>query len=271
MLEWANPAGHPPVSQPETALEKSEKPDRAQKRDMLKQNLLALIQQNGEGVRLPSERELSERLGVARETLRRSLRELEKDGLLQRKQGAGTFVSGQALVKQFQLISFSEDMRERGLTPSSEVLSTRTIRAGAKLAHKLKIVPGAYAIELRRLRYANDEPMALETVFLVQEALPGFDASLLSTHSLYELIERNYNLHIKSATQQIHATVLAEEEADLLDVAPFSPALLVERQVTASNGRIFEYGKSLYRADRYRFEVSMLRPAPREAGSDDER
>lgn len=252
----------------EKHLEKAEKPDRAQKRDLLKQNLLTLIQQNGEGVRLPSERELSERLGVARETLRRSLRELEKDGLLQRKQGAGTFVSGQALVKQFQLISFSEDMRERGLTPSSEVLSTRVIRVGAKLAQKLKMVPGANAIEIRRLRFANDEPMALETVFLVQDALPNFDPSLLATHSLYELIERNYNLHIKSATQQIHATVLNEDEADLLDVAPFSPALLVERQVTTSNGKIFEYGKSLYRADRYRFEVSVLRPA-QDGASDD--
>lgn len=250
-------------------LDKADKPDRAQKRDMLKQSLLNMIQQNGEGGRLPSERELSERLGVARETLRRSLRELEKDGLLQRKQGAGTFVSGQALVKQFQLISFSEDMRERGLTPSSEVLSTRVVRAGAKLAHKLRIIPGAHAIELRRLRYANDEPMALETVFLVQDALPDFDASQLATHSLYELIERRYNLHIKSATQQIHATVLSEDEADLLDVAPFSPALLVERQVTASNGRIFEYGKSLYRADRYRFEVDMLRPVVQDSARDD--
>lgn len=250
-------------------LDKVDKPDRAQKRDMLKQSLLGMIQQNGEGGRLPSERELSERLGVARETLRRSLRELEKEGLLQRKQGAGTFVSGQALVKQFQLISFSEDMRERGLTPSSEVLSTRVVRAGAKLAHKLRIIPGANAIELRRLRFANDEPMALETVFLVQDALPDFDASQLATHSLYELIEHRYSLTIKSATQQIHATVLSEDEADLLDVAPFSPALLVERQVTASNGKIFEYGKSLYRADRYRFEVDMLRPVAPDSSRDD--
>lgn len=242
-------------------MEKPEKLDRAQKRDILKQNLLHLIQQNGEGVRLPSERELSEKLGVARETLRRSLQELEKDGLLQRKQGAGTFVSGQAWFKQFQLISFSEDMRERGLTPSSEMLSTRVIRAGAKLAQKLKIVPGAESFEIRRLRLANGEPMALETVFLVKDKLPNFDPALLATHSLYELIERNYNLRIKSATQQIHATVLDEDEADLLDVAPFSPALLVERQVLTSTGDIFEFGKSLYRADRYRFEVSVLRPA----------
>jgi GntR family transcriptional regulator len=242
-------------------MDKSEKLDRAQKRDILKQSLLNIIQQNGEGVRLPSERELSEKLGVARETLRRCLHALEEEGVLQRKQGAGTFVSGQAWIKQFELISFSEDMRERGLTPSSEVLSYLVIKAGAKLAQKLKVMPGAPILEIRRLRLANEEPMALETVYLVQDKLPDFEPTLLASHSLYDLIERNYGLQIKSATQQIHATVLSEDEADLLDVAPFSPALLVERQVMTSNGDIFEYGKSVYRADRYRFEVCVLRPS----------
>jgi DNA-binding FadR family transcriptional regulator len=72
-------------------------PGRAQRRDTLRRQLLDLIQLQGEGGRLPPERELSERLGVARETLRRGLDQLQAEGLLQRRQGAGTFVAGAPL------------------------------------------------------------------------------------------------------------------------------------------------------------------------------
>lgn len=235
--------------------------DRAQKREQLKQNLLALIQQNADGGRLPPERELSERFDVARETLRRCLRELEAEGLLERKQGAGTFVSGQPVVKRPQLISFSEDMRARGFVPSSELLSTATVAAGAKLAQKLKLVPGSPLLEIRRLRMANDEPMALETVYLAQARLPDFDPALLKSGSLYELLDKQYGVQIRSASQQLQATVLNEEEAEMLEVPAFSPSLLVERITLSTKGDVVEYGKSLYRADRYRFELNVVREA----------
>jgi GntR family transcriptional regulator len=243
--------------------------DRAQKRQQLKQQLLELIQQHAGG-RLPPERELSERFAVARETLRRCLRELEQDGLLERRQGAGTFVSGQPVVKQLQLMSFSEEMRERGLIPSSEVLSIKPLGADARLASKLKLRPGAPLLELRRLRLADDEPMALETVFLVRERLPEFDPEVLRTGSLYELLMQKFGLQIRSAQQQVQATVLNEEEAELLEVPPFSPSLLVERLVMTSGGEIVEFARSLYRADRYRFEVNVMR-APSGALAEDDR
>lgn len=234
--------------------------DRSQRREQLKQKLLALIEQNGEGGRLPPERELSERFDVARETLRRCLRELEQDGLLQRRQGAGTFVSGQPVVKQLQLLSFSEEMHGRGLVPTSELLSSRTVLAGAKLANRLKVMPSTPLLELRRLRLANDEPMALEIVYLVSEKVPDFDANSLSTGSLYDLLDKQFGLQVRAASQQIQATVLNEDEADLLGVPPFSPSLLVERISHAGSGEVIEYAKSLYRADRYRFEVNVMRP-----------
>lgn len=236
--------------------------DRIHKRQQLKQQLLAMIEANGEGGRLPPERELSERFEVARETLRRTLRELEEEGLLERKQGAGTFVSGQPVLKQPQLLSFSEEMQERGLTPSSELLSSRRIAAGAKLAQRLKIVPGSPVLELKRLRMANGEPMALETVYLSQALLPGLEPQDLARGSLYELLERQFGLQIRSASQQIQATVLSEEEAQALDVPPYSPSLLIERLSVSASGEIVEYAKSLYRADRYRFEIQVLRAKP---------
>ena len=233
--------------------------DRAQKREHLRRGLQAILQQTGDGMRLPPERELAERLGVARETLRRGLRELQAEGVLQRRQGAGTFVAGHSWLKPLVLRSFSEDMLERGLVPSSEMLSLRRVRASAKVALKLKTMPGAEVFEVRRLRLASGEPMALEEAYLPCERLPGFDPQVLATQSLYHVLQRDHGLAVRNAAQEIQATVLTEDEAQLLDVAPFSPALLVERQVFSTGGEVVEFGKSLYRADRYRFEVNVGR------------
>lgn len=234
--------------------------ERATKRAQLKQNLLALIRQGGDGAQLPPERELSERLDVARETLRRCLRELELEGLLQRRQGAGTFVSGQPVIKQPQLLSFSEDMQARGLTPSSEVLSLRTLGATAKIAQKLQLPPGSPLLEIRRLRMANDEPMALETVYLSKTLVADLELSQLTSGSLYALLSSHFGIQLRSAAQEIQATVLTEEEAEILEVPAFSPSLLVARVTLSSSGQAIEYAKSLYRADRYRFEVNVERP-----------
>ncbi len=240
--------------------------DRAQKREQLQRSLQALLQQAGEGMRLPPERELAAQLGVARETLRRALRALQSEGQLQRRQGAGTFVSGQGWVKPLLLRSFSEDMRLRGLVPSSEILSAGTVRADVKVAQMLKLAPGSPVLEVRRLRLASSEPMALELACLPLERIPGFDAACLATESLYEVLERDHGIQIRNAAQEIGATVVTEDEARQLNVAPFSPALLVERQVVTREGVVIEFGKSLYRADRYRFEVNVGRPTAPEDG-----
>jgi GntR family transcriptional regulator len=233
--------------------------DRWKKRAQLKAGLLELIQQNENGGRLPAERELSERFDVARDTLRRCLQDLENEGLLERKQGIGTFVVARPVVKEAKLMSFSEEMRQRGLTPSSKLLSTATSPAGAKLAQRLKLIPGSAVLEVRRLRLANEEPIAFETSYLAQSRLPNFDPTALADGSLYALLEKQYGLNICYASQQIQATVLNEEEAELLRVPPFSPALVIKRTTVLNTGELIEYAKSLYRADRYRLELNVTR------------
>jgi GntR family transcriptional regulator len=129
-------------------------------------------------------------------------------------------------------------------------------------------VPGSPLLALRRLRFANDEPMALETVYLVRSRVPEFDPEELRQGSLYDLLVQRFGIQIRSAVQEVQATVLSEDEADLLEVPPFSPSLLVERLVLTQSGDIIEFARTLYRADRYRFEVNVLR-APQGAPADD--
>ncbi len=227
------------------------------KGDLVRQRLLALIEELPQGEQLPSERVLGERFGVARETLRRALDDLADDGLLVRRQGSGTFVARPKLTQTFRVQSFSEDMRARRMSSSSRLISHRSRAAGARMGARLQISPGDPVLTMRRLRLADGEPMALEDVTIPEALIPGFDPELLGNDSLYTTLSRRYGIEIASGSQTMEATVLDDEEAALLAVAPLSPAILVERVTWMQDGRRVEAVRSLYRGDRYQFQVDL--------------
>ncbi|GMG86462.1 GntR family transcriptional regulator [Biformimicrobium ophioploci] len=233
------------------------------KQQRLQQELDALIEHQPPGSRLPGERELSAKLAVSRDTLRRALKQLEERHRIEIRQGAGIFVRARPLASQLKLMSFSEEMQQQGLTPSSQLLAGEIVQADVKLAGKLQVAPGAELLRVRRLRLANDTPVAIEQVYLPRVHFPGLAPSELASGSLYELLYDQYEITAEQAAQQISATVVDDEEAALLDVAPFSPALLAERTVSDEQGRIIEFAKSLYRADKYRFNVLVQRQGTR--------
>ncbi|WP_434362858.1 GntR family transcriptional regulator [Parasalinivibrio latis] len=229
------------------------------KREKVTLMLKQIVADSSPGMRLPPERELSERFGVARETLRRCLIELDEEGVIERRPGAGNFVAMRREKKEIALRSFSEEMRARGLEPSSALLSADRIAAGPKIGQYLRVSPASYVYKIVRVRHANQVPMALETVYLPAERLPGFDPEELSEKSLYNILEERYQFVLSQAQQQIEATVLEQAEAELLGVAPFSAALLVERRMSTAQELPIEFCKTLYRADRYKFEVDIRR------------
>ncbi|BCL72961.1 putative UbiC transcription regulator-associated domain protein [Vibrio nigripulchritudo MADA3029] len=231
------------------------------KRASVKNELMKFIANSSPGMRLPSERELSKRFDVARETLRRCLLDLEAEGRIIRKVGAGNFVADRPETKQLSLRSFSEEMLAKGLKPTSRIISTETLSAGAKISQMLNLSPSELVYKIMRVRYANEQPMAMETVYLPCNLLPGFSPDRLSTESLYTILENDYQLSLNQADQFIEATVVEPKEAALLNVAPYSAGLLIERKMIATDDTPIEFCKTLYRADKYKFEVQIRRPS----------
>lgn len=230
-----------------------------------RQDLLALVSELPTGHRLPAERELCEQLGVSRTTLRRALEELRRAGYLDRRHGAGTFVARptvtQRLVQTFSF-SYTEEMRHRGYETSSRVLAGHVQAAGARLAGKLSLSPAQPVLVIRRLRLADGAPMTLELAHLPAERVPGLDPSELERQSLYKLFEERYGLAVWGGRQTIEPTVTDPEESELLGVPLHTPALFVERTMWDRDERTIEYVRSLYRGDRYRFEVELQRVVP---------
>lgn len=231
----------------------------------IKQALVDLVADAGAHTAIPSERELAAQFGVARMTVRQATDELITEGRLYRVQGSGTYVAEAKFEQGLVLEGFSADMRARGQRPGSRTLSVSTASAGARAGAQLQISPGDPVIRLVRLRLASDLPVAIEESFLPEQLFPGFTEVWRDDSSLYETITTHYGVRLLSATQSVEATVLDDAEAELLEVAPLSPAFRFERTTVGRHqswpGRAMrvEFVRSYYRGDMYRL-VLDLRP-----------
>jgi GntR family transcriptional regulator len=236
-----------------------------------REKVLELIEALEVGDAIPPERVLSQELGVSRLTLRAALAELVREGRLTRRRGAGTFVAEPKVQREMTITSFSDDMRRRGMTPGAKTLEFRTITAGARLGRILVVSPSEPVLSVKRLRLADNDPMAIELLHVPKGLFPALTARDLEGSSFYELLAARYGIEIVGATQTVEPTVTNDEESKLLTVPLHSPALLFESVARGATGEIVEYTSSIYRGDRYRL-VSELgvggRPAmPIELGA----
>src|SRR6058998_4100927 len=149
------------------------------KQVLTRQRVLELIDQLQVGEAIPSERRLSSELGISRLTLRAALDDLVRDGCLERRHGSGTFVSEPKIAQQLTLTSFTEDMRRRGMVADSRTISLDNVHAGPQVARALNISPADRVFQIRRLRLADGEPMALETLHVPVSLVPGLTAAQL--------------------------------------------------------------------------------------------
>jgi GntR family transcriptional regulator len=207
---------------------------------------------------LPQERELADTFGVSRTTVRQALQSLIEDGLIYSVRGQGTFVAKGRISKGLGLTSFTEDMRARDLEPASRLIASTECPAPNDVARMLELKPGEPVYYVERLRLADGFPMCFERIHLPASLFPKLlDQNL--DGSLYQVLASRYRAVVTTAEQRIAATALQRRHADLLGVPARSPAMEVSRRGIDNRGRVIEYGQSLYRADRYDFELTVHR------------
>ena len=222
----------------------------------LKQQIESGLLQPGDLI--PSEREFAEAHQISRMTVRQAISNLVNAGYLIRQKGRGTFVANKKIVMQLSgLTSFSEEMEHLGLEPASELLSYQMIAAEMPIANKLGIREGAQIYELKRLRIADEQPLALETVYIPEQLLPGLNQEVAIT-SLYAFAEAS-GLDLGRASQTFESRLATKEEAQHLGLSVSSPVLSVEQLTFLATNQPFEYVISAYRGDRYTFTVEMER------------
>ena len=160
--------------------------------------VLDLIEQLGVGEAIPSERQLSSDLGVSRLTVRAALDDLVREGYLVRRRGSGTFVSEPKIAQELTLTSFTDDMKRRGMRPASRTLELKIVPAGARLGRFLHVSPSERIMVAKRLRLADRETMAIETLHVPEKLVPGLTGADLEAGSFYELLRERYGVVIDS-------------------------------------------------------------------------
>lgn len=206
---------------------------------------------------LPSEREIAEIANVSRVTVRKAIRELVIEGLVEQRQGAGSFVRGSG--ERFEqslssLVSFTENLQARGIASSSHVLLKGLFRPTPTEAMVLGLSPHHQVARVHRLRSGDGVPMALEYSSLPEDVLPRPDKIDLS---LYELLRARGTAPTR-AIQRVTAMNATAPVAEHLGLAEGAAVLQIERTGYLSNGRPIEFTSGLYRSDIYDF-VSELR------------
>jgi len=202
---------------------------------------------------LPPERDIAEEFGVSRITVRKALDALVAEGLLNRRQGAGTFVAARVEKNFSKLSSFSEDMISRGRRPESVWLSRSVGAVTPEESLTLGLSPGAQIYRFNRIRYADGSPMALEYSTVPGFSLPSENAV---EESLYEALDKHGSRPAR-ALQRLRAVLFTAERARLLGVPDGSPGLLIERRGFLRDGRPVEFTQSYYRGDAYDFVAEL--------------
>lgn len=227
----------------------------------LEEHLKELIE-NGElkpGDAIPPEREYAEKYQISRMTVRQAFTHLVNAGYLHRIQGKGTFVAERKIEQPLQgLTSFTEDMKVRGLKPGSQLIQFEMIPATTQIASQLLIQEYAPVYEIKRIRLADDVPMALETNYISANLIKGLTEQIVN-QSLYSYIETQLGYQIDHASQVIEASIADQIEAEYLKIKKGSPVMLIQRNTFLQDGTPVEFVKSSYRADRYKFMIQMKR------------
>ena len=206
---------------------------------------------------IPTERQMAERFGVSRVTVQKALAMLERDGLIYRRHGSGSYVSPLRNTRSLQLRSFTEEMALRGESIKSKLIDISLQDPQIEKSEAWSTLKGpTYRIE--RLRIKDNRPLAWDITFISQSSAPGLDRHDLSG-SLYELLEETYNLTVESADESISPIISSQEISRVLKVNKGSPALQLIRTGFNARGELIESTKSVRRADEWHFQYTVRR------------
>ena len=212
---------------------------------------------------LPSERELGERFLVSRVVIRGALAKLEEEGFIYRLQGKGAFVSKNKINQNAsRLTSFTQDMLQRNMTPGSKILAKEFVPGTPFLRNKLQIPREEPVFMLKRLRMADDSPMAIEVCFLPEWIGKQIADYLVDNASLYQLLAEKCGIQLKYAVQTIEVGTLEKTERELLGGKCPHCAAVITRQSFDVDNNVIEFVESRYRSDRYLFRMLLNMEEP---------
>jgi GntR family transcriptional regulator len=210
------------------------------------------------GDAIDSERQLAKVHQVSLMTARHALAGLEREGMVVRRRGAGTFVAPPKIHFN-KLMSFTEQMAARNLPARSKILSFTVTEEESEVAARLALPAGSRLIRLERVREGAGEPFALETCYLSEEEFPRLRHTALERGSLFSILEGEYRLELAQSDEEIDATNADARTARLLAIGKGQPLLRIRQVIYSTKGRATIYVRGFYRSDRRNLLIRRFR------------
>ncbi|WP_281190955.1 GntR family transcriptional regulator [Staphylococcus schleiferi] len=211
-----------------------------------------------EGDKIPSERNLCEQFGVSRITVREALERLEKDRIIKREHGKGSFVLG-SQYNQFlnELYSFKDEIEKNGDKASTKMLSIKLIPSTPFLQEKMQLTPYQYVYELKRIRLSNDVTLIYEISYLPMRYCEGLEQFDFNKVSLYETLNQHYGIQITNAYENLTASKLSREDAKLLNGVVDDSCMFIER-FSYMDDAVIEFTQSVASGHKYKYTVKLM-------------
>ncbi|MGA2130997.1 MAG: GntR family transcriptional regulator [Bryobacteraceae bacterium] len=210
------------------------------------------------GDAVPSERELARTYEVSLMTARHALAELEHEGLVDRRRGAGTFVA-LPRIHFNRLASFTEQMASRGLPARSRILSAGIVEGEQEPAARLALPAHSRLVKIERLRQSGEQAFALECCYLPAEEFTGLLTLPLERRSLFATLERDYGVELLYADEEVDATPASARTAELLGIHAGAPVLRIRQALYSTAGKATVYVIGFYRSDRHTLLIRRFR------------
>jgi GntR family transcriptional regulator len=229
---------------------------------LIRSILRARLEREGlEGQRLPSEIDLGREFGVSRVTVQQALALLEKEGLIRREQGRGTFYLGEQPRAEAKLSGILDSLVKYRDGGYARVVAKKLVRATPRLAAKLKLAPGAPVVAIDRVGVLDGHPVLYTTAFVPQSIgaslLDDGEDLALTRQTVGSILQDKYGVDVASVQQTIAAALADPAFAAHLGVEIGEAVLEVERVYVDRAGTPANFSVTFYRTDRYRFEIAM--------------
>jgi GntR family transcriptional regulator len=210
------------------------------------------------GDAVSSERELARIHGVSLMTARHALAGLEREGVVERRPGAGTFVAPPRIHFN-KLMSYTEQMASRGLAPRSKIIVAKIVDGEQEIAARLGLTATSKMVKIERVRHTADEPFALETCYLPADDFSGLVDAPLGRSSLFATLEHDYGVQLAYADEEVDATVAEGHVAHLLDLRAGAPLLRMRQVIYSAANKPVIYVIGFYRSERHSLFIRRLR------------
>ena len=205
-----------------------------------------------------SERELARLHKVSLMTARHALAGLEREGVVERRRGAGTFVAAPKIHFN-KLMSYTEHMSARGLVPRSRVLVAKIVEHEAEVAARLALPATTALVKIERLRETGDEPFALETCYLPAKEFADLTKASLGRSSLFATLKQEYDVELAYADEEVDATTAEANVAELLQVPRGTAVLRIRQVIYSTKGKATIYVVGYYRSERHTLFIRRFR------------